>query len=171
VLDRLVDLLVQCLGLFRFWIVMAPYEAGVLLRLGKFVKILEPGFHWAIPFGVDQYEHEHTVPRTHTLLPQSVTLVDGKQVSLEAVITYKVRDIKTALLEVEDSEHAIHDSCSGTIAHSIMKCTWLELVESEDWEDRVLKACRARGFKFGLEITNVQFSTLALTKTLRLLGK
>jgi regulator of protease activity HflC (stomatin/prohibitin superfamily) len=171
VLDKLVDLLVECLGLFRFWIVMAPYEAGVLIRLGKFVKILEPGFHWALPFGIDQYEHEHTVPRTHSLQPQSVTLVDGKQVGFEAVITYKVRDIKTALLEVEDSDHAIRDSCAGTIAHSIMACTWNELVESEDWTERVLKACRQKGFKFGLEITNVQFSTLSLVKTLRLLGK
>lgn len=170
-LDRLVDLLVQCLGLFRFWVVMQPYEAGVLLRLGKFVRVLEPGLHWIWPFCVDQYEHEHTVPRTHSLMPQSVTLVDGKQVGFEAVITYKVRDIKVALLEVEDSEHAIHDSCAGTIAHTIMLCKWSELVESEDWTERVLKACRQKGFKFGLEITNVQFSTLALVKTLRLLGK
>lgn len=149
---------------------MAPYEAGVQLRLGKFIKKLEPGrLHWMIPFGIDQFEHEHIVPRTHSLSAQSVTLKDGKQVGFEAVITYKVRDIEVALLEVENSDHAIQDSCAGQIAHTIMMCTWTELVESEEWNDRVLKACRQRGFKFGLEITSVQFSTLALIKNLRVL--
>ncbi len=167
--DKLVDLFISAIDLFKFWVIMAPYESGVKLRLGKFIKVLEPGFNWMIPLGIDQYEHEHTVPRTHAIPAQSVTLSDGKQIGFEAVITYKVRDIKIALLEVENSDHAIVDSCAGQIAHTIMQCTWSELVESEDWNDRVLKACRLRGFKFGLEITNVQFSTLALMKNLRLL--
>jgi regulator of protease activity HflC (stomatin/prohibitin superfamily) len=167
--DKLVEIVIQFAELFKFWVVMNPYEAGVKLRLGKYVNNLDPGFNWMIPFGIDQYEHEHIVPRTHSLPAQSVTLADGKQVGFEAVITYKVRDIEVALLQVENSDHAIQDSCAGQIAHTIMQCTWSELVESEDWNDRVLKACRQRGFKFGLEITNVQFSTLALMKNLRLL--
>jgi regulator of protease activity HflC (stomatin/prohibitin superfamily) len=170
-LDKLVEIVIQFAELFKFWVVMAPFESGVKLRLGKYVKNLEPGWNWMIPLGIDQYEHEHIVPRTHSLQTQSVTLMDGKQVGFQAVITYKVRDIKVALLEVEDSEHAIKDACAGTIAHTIAKCTWLELVESEDWVDRVTTACRKRGFKFGLEITSVQFSTLALVKTLRILNR
>lgn len=169
--DKLVDLLVGCVGLFRFWVIINPYESGVKLRLGKLVGVLKPGWNWMMPFGVDQYEHEHIVPRTHTLDPQSVTLADGKQVGFQAVITYKVRDIEVALLQVEDSDHAIRDSCAGTIAHAISRCTWCELVESDDWADRVLKACRQRGFRFGLEITSCQFSTLALVKTLRILNR
>lgn len=169
--DRLVELLISCVDLLRFWVIIRPYESGVKLRLGKFVGVLEPGWNWMIPLGIDQYEHEHIVPRTHTLDPQSVTLADGKQVGFQAVITYKVRDIKVALLEVEDSEHAIKDACAGTIAHTVSVCTWDELVQSEDWVDRVLSAVRKRGFKFGLEITSVQFSTLALVKTLRILNR
>jgi regulator of protease activity HflC (stomatin/prohibitin superfamily) len=167
--DKLVDLLVGCVDLFRFWVIMAPYESGVKLRLGKFVRVLDPGWNWMIPFGIDQYEHEHVVPRTHALTAQSVTLKDGKQVGFEAVITYKVRDIKVALLEVENADHAIADSCSGQIAHTIMQYTWDAIVSTDDWSDRVLKACRQRGFKFGLEIISVQFGTLALIKNLRIL--
>jgi regulator of protease activity HflC (stomatin/prohibitin superfamily) len=170
-LDRLVDLFIQFIGLFKCWVVMFPYEAGVQIRLGKFVKILEPGFHWILPLGIDKYEHEHTVPRTHTLEQQSVTLADGKQVGFQSVITYKVRDIKMALLEIEDSEHAIRDACAGTIAHTVSRCTWHELVETDDWVDKVTKACRQRGFKFGLEITSVQFATLSIVKTIRLLNR
>jgi len=171
VFDKLVEIVIQFAELFKFWVVMAPFEGGVKLRLGKYVKNLEPGWNWMIPFGIDQYEHEHIVPRTHTLDPQSVTLKDGRQVGFQAVITYKVRDIKVALLEVEDSEHAIKDACAGTIAHTVAVCTWDELVQSEEWVDRVLTAVRKRGFKFGLEITSVQFSTLALVKTLRILNR
>lgn len=169
--DKLVDLLVGCVDLFRFWVIIAPYESGVKLRLGKFIKVLDPGWNWMIPLGIDQYEHEHIVPRTHTLDPQSVTLKDGRQVGFQAVITYKVRDIKVALLEVEDSEHAIKDACAGTIAHTVAMCTWDELVQGDDWVDRVTAAARKRGFRFGLEITSVQFATLALVKTLRILNR
>jgi regulator of protease activity HflC (stomatin/prohibitin superfamily) len=169
--DRLVDTLIGFIDKFAFWVVIEPWEAGVLTRLGKFHRVLEPGFHWVIPLGVDHIQCEHTVPRTHSLADQSITTVDGKQVGFQAVITYKVRDIKAALMDVEDGEHAIKDACAGTISHTISRCTWAELVESEDWINRVLKACRQRGFKFGLEITDVQFATFSLVKTIRLLNQ
>jgi len=170
-IDRLVEVLLQFIELFRFWVILPPYEGGVLIRLGKFVKVLEPGLHWILPMGIDRTEHEHMVPRTHTLGDQSVTTLDGKQVGFQAVITYKVRDIKVALLEVENSEHAIQDSCAGTIGHIMAQCTWDDIVKGEEVMDKVTTACRKRGFKFGLEITSCQFATLSLVKTIRLLNK
>jgi regulator of protease activity HflC (stomatin/prohibitin superfamily) len=169
VLDKLVDLIINCLDLLRFWVVLQPYEAGVQTRLGKFIRVLDPGFHWLIPFGVDQTFHEHTVPRTTHLRDQSITTADGKQVSLAAVITFQVRDIKKCLLEVEDADHAIFDSCAGAIAHELATMTWAEILSGDSATDRATTACRKRGFRFGLEVISVQFATLALTKTIRLM--
>jgi regulator of protease activity HflC (stomatin/prohibitin superfamily) len=169
--DRLVDILLQFLELFKCWAILEPYEGGIQTRLGKFVKVLEPGFYWLLPFGIDRTEREHMVPRTHSLGDQSVTTLDNTQVGFQAVITYKVRDIKVALLEVEDSEHAIKDSCAGTIGTVLAQCTWDEIRQSTDVLEKVTAACRKRGFRFGLEITSVQFATMGLTRTLRLLNK
>lgn len=170
-LDRLFDFILQCLDYLKFVAIFQPYEAGVLVRLGKYVKNLDPGWHWIIPMGVDIVHREHTVPRTHSLPDQSATTQDGKQIGFTAVITYQVRDVKKCLLEVEDAEHAIKDACAGTICHVLGACTWAEIVLGEDAFERVSAACRKRGFKYGLQVDSVQFSTMSLVKTLRLLGR
>jgi regulator of protease activity HflC (stomatin/prohibitin superfamily) len=171
-LDRLIDFLLEGLNLLRFWIVLNPYEAGVQIRLGKFKKVLEPGFHWLLPFGIDQTLHEHTVPRTHTLGDQSVTTLDGKGIGFQAVITYQVNDIKKALMDVEDSDHAIQDSCAGNIAHVLAGYTWADINgKFDEVMDAVTKTCRARGWKFGLEIKSVQCATITTVRTYRLLNK
>jgi regulator of protease activity HflC (stomatin/prohibitin superfamily) len=170
--DKLVDIVLQFLELFKFWIVIEPFEAGVQTRLGKFVKVLEPGFHWLLPLGIDRTTHEHTVPRTHKMGAQSITTLDGKQIGFQAVITYQVNDIKKAILDVEDSEHAIQDSCAGNIAHILAGYSWPDiLVKYDEVTEAVTKACRARSWKFGLEIKSVQFATLSTVRTIRLLNK
>jgi len=169
VIDRILDFVIQFAELFKFWIILEPYEAGVQTRLGKFVKVLEPGLHWLIPFSVDKTLHEHTTPRTTHLRDQSVTTTDGKQISFAAVITHQIHDVKTCLLEVEDAEHAIYDSCSGAIAHELSNMSWAEVIEGDNATDRATKACRKRGFRYGIAVNSVQFATLALTKTIRLM--
>lgn len=167
--DKLVDVLLEFLHLFRFWIVIEPYEAGVRTRLGKFVDVMEPGFHWRWPLGVDHVVTEYTVPRTHTLGAQSATTKDAVQVGFEAVITVKIRDIKKALLEVEHHEDAVRDSCMGTIGQVLSTVTWDDILQGEVVLDKITEACRRKGFKFGLEVMAVQFSSMAKTRSIRLL--
>lgn len=167
--DRLVDIFLQFVGLGKFWYVCEPYEAGVLTRLGKFVTVLEPGFHWCVPLGIDHVSTEHTVPRTHMLGPQSATTKDGRQIGFEAVITVRVSDIRKALLEVEHSEDAVRDSCAGTIGQVLSTCTWDDIIGDEAVLEKITKACRPKGFRFGIEVMQVQFSSMALTRSIRLL--
>lgn len=167
--DRLIDTLLQFIELFKFWAVLQPYEAAVRTRLGKFKDVLEPGFHWIYPLGIDHVVTEHTVPRTHHLGAQSATTVDGVAIGFVAVITVKVRDVKTALLEVEHSEDAVIDSCSGTIGQVLSTVTWADILGGEAVLDKITAACRKKGFKFGLEVMAVQFSSMAKTRSIRLL--
>ena len=167
--DRLVDTILQFIELGKFWYVIQPYEAGVRTRLGKFVDILEPGFHWCFPLGIDHVMSEYTVPRTHTLGAQSATTSDGIAIGFEAVITVKVRDIKAALLEVEHSEDAIKDSCAGTIGQVLSTVTWNAILDGEAVLEKITAACRKKGFRYGLEVMGVQFSSMAKTRSIRLL--
>jgi regulator of protease activity HflC (stomatin/prohibitin superfamily) len=167
-LDKLIDLILEFIGLFKFWHVIDPYEQGIVLRLGKFQRILECGFHWVIPFGIDRVAAEHTVPSTHALGDASITTVDGKSVGFHAVVTYKVRDIVKALLEVEDVNHAVRDACSGEIGRVLRESTWSQILEPAIL-DQLTAACRKRGFRYGIEILSVQLSQLILCRTMRLM--
>lgn len=167
--DRLIDLLVQFIELFKFWHVVDPYESALVLRLGRLNRQLECGFHWIIPFGVERVFDEHTVPTTHSLGNESITTKDGVSIGFHAVVTYKVRDIKKLLLEVEDGNHAVRDACCGEIGRVLRESTWGEIREA-DILDKLTAAARKRGFRYGIEIMDVQLAGLAICKSLRLMS-
>lgn len=169
-LDKLVEVVLQFIGLFKFWVVIHPFEAGVILRLGKLSRVIECGYHWMIPFGIDHALTEHIVPTTHSLGDESAISKDGKSVGFHAVVTYKVRDIQKALLEVEDVDHAIRDACSGEIGRVLRAATWEEM-QSEAILDKLREGCRKRGFRYGIEIISVQLAGLAPCRTIRLMQK
>lgn len=169
-LDKLIDFLIQCIELFRFWVVIHPYEGGVLLRLGKFRKVLDCGFHWMLPFGIDKDITEHVVPTTHSLGDESTISKDGKLIGFHAVVTYKIRDIQKALLDVEDVKHAIYDACCGEIGRVMRESTWEEML-SEDILEKLTAACRKRGFRYGIEVMSVQLAGIALCRSIRLMQR
>lgn len=169
-LDKLVDLLISCVELLRFWIVLDPFEQGVLLRLGKFVRVIEPGFHWVFPFRIDHVLFECVVPSTHSLGDESVITLDGKSVGFHAIVTYQVRDIKKAMLEIEDVNHAVRDACLGEIGRVLRESTWAEVIDPSIL-DKCTTACRKRGFRYGIEIMSVQLGSLALVRNIRVMQR
>jgi regulator of protease activity HflC (stomatin/prohibitin superfamily) len=168
--DKLVDVLLEFLHLFKFWIVCQPYEQAVLLRLGKFRRVLSSGFHWLLPFGIDYCISEHVVPTTHSLGDESVTSRDGKSVGFHAVVTYRISNIEKATLEVSDSNHAVRDATCGEIGRVMRELTWEQMLQSE-LPERLTAACRKRGWRYGIEILNVQLAGLALVRSIRLMQK
>lgn len=164
--DKLIDVLVSIADQFRFFQVIREFERGVVLRFGKFSRSLEPGFHWILPFSIENVVLDNVVPRTVNLGAQALTTKDGKNVVVSGVVTAAIRDIEKALLEVESVDDAIKDSCYATIAALISAATWDE-IRSEEFVDRLTKACRKQAWKYGVEITRVQLSDIALAKALR----
>src|SRR6185295_11325301 len=99
--DRLFDIVFQFLDLFKFWVVLDPFEQGVVLRLGKYQRTVSEGFHFVYPFNVDNVLVDNVVPRTINLGEQGLTTKDGKTITVSAVVTAKISDIRKALLDVE----------------------------------------------------------------------
>ena len=165
--DRLLDALLSSLQLFQFWVVVNAYERAVVLRFGIFDRELDPGLHWLIPFAVERVWHEHTVPRTINLGPQSLTTKDGRGVVISAIVTAKVVNVRQALLEVEGVDHAVRDACYAEIAGVILRKDWQSL-SHDDLGDELATACHKRARRWGIEIIRVQLSDVALSRSLRL---
>jgi regulator of protease activity HflC (stomatin/prohibitin superfamily) len=71
--------------------IIRPYEKGVLERLGKFLRVWEPGLHLLVPFidrvtKVDMRENVVDVP------PQEVITKDNVAVTVDAVVYYEATD-------------------------------------------------------------------------------
>ncbi len=168
--DRLIDLMLQFVELFKFWHVVDPYEEALVLRLGKLQRHIVCGWHPIIPFGIERVMDEHIVPAVHVLENECITTTDGKTVGFRAIVTYRIRDIEKVLLEVEDGNHAVVDASAGEIAGVLRSSTWEE-IRQPDILDKLTAAARKRGFKFGVEIMSVQLAGLTLCRAIRLMGE
>lgn len=76
-------------------------EKGVVLRLGKFKSIAEPGLNFIIPY-LDTLIKVDIRERVINVEPQKVITKDNVTVTVDAVIYYKVVDPVKAEFEVED---------------------------------------------------------------------
>jgi regulator of protease activity HflC (stomatin/prohibitin superfamily) len=168
--DLIVQTILEFLHLFKFFGVLDPYQAGVKLRLGKFVTVLENGFYWQWPFGIEQVLTEHIVPTTHSLGEESITSKDGKSITFHAIVTYKVNDVRKALLEIQDVDHAVRDACSGECGRVLHESTWDEIIDVAIL-DTLTAACRKRGWRYGIEIMSVQLAGLAIARNFRLFNR
>ncbi len=86
--------------------VIRPYQKGLVERLGKFNRILEPGIHFIIPFMervkvVDMREHVVDVP------PQEVICKDNVVVTVDAVVYYQILDPVKVIYNVSNFLMAI----------------------------------------------------------------
>jgi regulator of protease activity HflC (stomatin/prohibitin superfamily) len=167
--DRLFDIVLQFLDLFKFWVILDPFEQGVLLRLGHYKRSLERGFHWIAPFNIDNVLIDNVVPRTVNLGEQGLTTRDGKSITVSAVVTAKISHIERALLEVENVDEALMDSCYATIGDLIVQHDW-DTIRTPEFTDTVTKACRKQAFRYGIEILRVQFADRLPVKAFRLLS-
>jgi regulator of protease activity HflC (stomatin/prohibitin superfamily) len=165
--DKIASFLQQFAELFRCWVVIDEYERGVLLRLGRFKRELSPGIHWCVPFAVDRVLHDNVVTRTHTMHPQSLTTKDQITVSVTAVVTASIKHIRKALLEVENMDHALLDSCSAAITTHVATHEWTQLNGAET-NETLTKVCRAQAWRYGIEIERVQLADFARCRVIRL---
>lgn len=148
------------------FVIVDEYQRGIVLRLGKFHRKLEPGLHWVIPAGIEQPLTHSVVPSTHHLSPQSLTTGDGKNAVLQVVVTWRCHDIRKMLLEVEAVDNAMSDSVYGVVAEYVAKTTWADLSKADALAP-VKKDIRARAFKWGIEILQVSFSDMQCCRSFR----
>ena len=165
-LDWLRDLALDSLRAFQFWAVVDQYEQAVVLRLGRFNRVLDPGIHWLIPLYIDRALHDNVVWRTVSLAEQSLTTSDGRSIQIRAVVTARISNVQKAVLEVEHMDDALKDSCAGEIGRVISETSWEDLWHGKA-NELLTAVCRKRGFRWGIEIDRVQLSDIALGKNLR----
>ncbi|MFN7465298.1 MAG: SPFH domain-containing protein [Pseudanabaena sp.] len=171
------DFLVQLLEVIKdFWesiwpfYVIDEYERGLILRWGKYHKVVGPGLKIKRPISDKLY----TVPiatETISTKPQSLTTKDGKTITTALVIKYKVDDteesIKKYLLDVRDVTDAIDDIAMAKTKELIMSRTWEEC-KLNTLDNEISKDTRREAKKWGIYIDYVVIVQLAEFRNIRL---
>jgi regulator of protease activity HflC (stomatin/prohibitin superfamily) len=69
--DKLVDLIVNWIDQILPMVIIPSYEEGVMMRFGKFKKVISGGVYFKIPF-FDEILRQHVVVTTISLPAQSL---------------------------------------------------------------------------------------------------
>ena len=168
-LDKLIDLLAS------MWSEACPlqivdcFKAGVHLRFGKFIRVLEPGLRWKIPL-VDKFMLDDVVIDTAYYKPQALTTLDNKMVVVSAVVKYQVVDIKKYLLDIYDRDSVLADSTMMAMKQIVSSFNWESLRHSKEVE-KELRSLVAKEVKdYGIKVHRVVFADLSLCRTYRLIS-
>ncbi len=106
----------RILDSWKFWIVIAPWEIGVRIRLGKNAVSLKPGLHWRIPF-LDAITLVNTRLRLDATPP--VTIPSDKKNHtryISGMVGYFVSDPLKAMLHFGRPDSAIVCKAQSEIA-------------------------------------------------------
>lgn len=166
--DRIFDFLKQFGRFFQFWVILDPWEGGVILRLGKFSRMAKVGWNWIWPFMIEFGSTANTAVHTLIVGPQSLMTKDGKQVVITSVITCTVEDPKPFILEINGGVQALDDAATGVVSKLVMSKTLEELL-GMDIANELTKDIRRFSKPWGVGINKVQLSDFTLMRSIRLL--
>lgn len=116
----------------KWWVVVATWEQGVRVRLGKNPKRLDCGIHFRIPF-LDRVYVQATRLRVIACDGQSITTRDGVTVTFKIAVSYQIRDVLKMYMSASSPEGLLMfrslSTASRTIASSDSKEIGPEQIE------------------------------------------
>ena len=166
--DRLIDVITEWWAYLMPAIIIPNYEQAVLLRNGKFVKVLGPGFHVKLPI-FDEVISQHVVVTTLSLPAQSLYTQDKQNIVVKGVIKYKIADVKIFLLEVFDAQDALADMTQSIIKNIIIT-TPLEQCLDLELDNLLTKKVRVEAKKWGVDIQQVTLTDIAPIRSYRIIN-
>ena len=107
------------------------YERGVKFHLGKFSKILEPGWKLVLPI-FQSYKKVDIRTKAVDVPEQDAITKDNVSVRINAVIYFKVFDASKAILEVENFHYAVSQLAQTTMRNAVGSVSLDELLSERE---------------------------------------
>lgn len=159
------ELLDYILNVFKFWIVVQPWERAVRTRFGKNQRLIKAGVHLRIPF-LDSFYIQCVRLRVVNLPMQNITSKDFKTITVNGSAGYEITNIETLYNTMYEPESTISNIIMGTIADYIYSNDII-MITPADIEKEVLKNLDLS--RYGLNVTYFKMINFAVVKTFRLI--
>lgn len=109
-------LVVGVLYIFRGFGIVNEQERAVVLRLGEFHKIVEPGWRWNPPLIDTVYTENVTKLRNWSTTEQMLTK-DLNIVDIKLSVQYAIADARDFVLEVRSPEDSLRQAANSALRH------------------------------------------------------
>ncbi len=144
--------------------VVTQYERGVVLRLGRFIGIRQPGIRFIIPY-IDTMIKVDTRVVTMDVPAQEVITKDNVTVKVDAVVYLRVINADDAVLKVENYLRATSLISQAVLRGVSEQSTLDELVYYSDRINQMLQQAIDKETKaWGVEIAEVKVEVKAEVK-------
>ena len=150
------------------FIIVRHYEAGVLLKLGKFHRVLHKGFNWKWPF-VNESLTCMIKPETFQTPNQTITTKDNKVISISFIGRYEVTDEKKFLLEANDAASNIVHELIMAGCDFLTDCTYIEIIDKPSYTKIKNKANNKIEY-LGAKFTEIGFGSNCVTRPFSLIN-
>ena len=162
-----VVLFIVLIIILRSIVQINEYERGVKFHLGKFSKIITPGWRIILPI-VESYKKVDIRTKVVDVPEQDAITKDNVSVRINAVIYYKIFDAAKAVLEVENFYYAVSQLAQTTMRNAVGSVSLDELLsEREKLSDSICKVIDAATDPWGIKVENVELKDVALPEEMK----
>ena len=143
------------------------YERGIKFSLGKFSKIMNPG--WNLVFPIFQSFKKVDIRTKAVDVPEQDAITrDNVSVRINAVIYYKIFDASKAILEVENFYYAVSQLAQTTMRNAVGEVSLDELLSERDMiSKKICDIIDKATDPWGIKVENVELKDVALPEEMK----
>ena len=141
--------------------VIPQQTAWVIVRLGKFHKVLNPGLNFIIPF-IDKVAYKHSLKEIPLDTPSQVCITrDNTQLSVDGILYFQVTDPKLASYGTSNYIIAVTQLAQTTLRSVIGKMVLDETFEERDLiNNQVVSAIDEAALNWGVKVLRYEIKDL-----------
>lgn len=143
------------------------YERGVKFKLGKFSKIMNPGWNLVLPI-FESYKKVDIRTKAVDVPEQDAITKDNVSIRINAVIYYKIFDASKSILEVENFYYAVSQLAQTTMRNIVGSVTLDELLsERETISTKICEVIDEATDPWGIKVENVELKDVSLPEEMK----
>lgn len=153
--------------LLRSVVQVNEYERGIKFSLGKFNKIMNPGWNLVLPI-FQSYKKIDVRTKAVDVPEQDAITKDNVSVRINAVIYYKIFDASKAILEVENFYYAVSQLAQTTMRNVVGSVSLNELLAERDKiSTEICKIIDEATDPWGIKVENVELKDVSLPEEMK----
>lgn len=142
-------------------------ERGVVMTLGKFTGVKEPGLNFLVP-GIQVMYKVDIRTKTADVPNQEVVTKDNIPVQINAVVYYRIQDAGKAILEVENFMHAVAQLAQTTMRNAVGERTLDELLSKrEEIAENIKEILDVKTDPWGIDVEILELKDVSIPNDLK----
>ena len=166
-IQAIIFILIIVLLLFVRPKIINQYERGIVLKMGKYQKTLNPGLRFIIPI-LQKVTKVDVRTRTCDIPPQEVITKDNVTVKVDAVVYMKVLDPQKAVLEIANFNTATANFAASALRDVTGNFELDDLLgKREEIAEQLKQIVDTQTDKWGIDIEAVRLQNIELPSDMK----